>query len=136
MITAAAGPDPATSHTVTHNCPVGRVNTSYQSPPTAPLPGMYRAAISAPATAGSAEGTRLRCSAVTAAPSAAAVIDCTAAAARSPASCNSSTSRELNRRDVSHPTCSTPIPGPPATIGTPAIDRIPLAHRIGFITLV
>ncbi len=39
MITAAGRPDPATSPITTHSSPVGRVNTSYQSPPTPPLPG-------------------------------------------------------------------------------------------------
>jgi hypothetical protein len=54
-----------------------------------------------PATAGRAEGTRLRCSAATATRSAPAVIDCTAAVARS-ASCSSSTSPLVERRLVHH----------------------------------
>jgi hypothetical protein len=63
-------------------------------------------------------------------------MDCTAAAARSAASCKSSTSWPVNRRGVSEPMCSTPITLPPATIGTPIIDWMPLAHRIGLSTVV
>ena len=136
MITAAARPEPATSPITTHSSPDGRVNTSYQSPPTVPLPGIYRAAISAPGTTGSAEGTRLRCSASAATRSVCALIDCTAAAARSAASCSNSASWLVNWRGVSEPTCSTPITWPPATIGTPIMDWIPLAHRIGLSTVV
>ena len=61
--------------------PQGRANTSYQSPPTWPDPGTYRAATSTPATAGSAEGTRLRCRATAAAWSSRDRSDCTASAA-------------------------------------------------------
>ena len=68
--------------------------------------------------------------------SACAVMDCTAAAARSAASCSSSMSPLVNWREVSEPTCMTPITRPPATIGTPIMDRMPLAHRIGFSTVV
>jgi hypothetical protein len=39
MITAAARPDPATSPTVTHSSPDGRLKTSSPVPPIAPLPG-------------------------------------------------------------------------------------------------
>ena len=42
----------------------------------------------------------------------------------------------MNLRGVSDPTCSTPITLPPATIGTPIIDCMPLAHKIGFSTVV
>ncbi len=136
MMTAAGRPDPATSPTTRHSSPDGRLYTSYQSPPTPPLPGMCRAASSAPATAGSAVGTGLRCSATAARRSACAVMDCTAAAARSAASCRSSVSWPVNWRCVSDPTCSTPITLPPATIGTPIMDWMPLAHKIGLSTVV
>ena len=57
MMTVAASPEPATSPTTKASSPEGKTNTSYQSPPTWPDPGTYRAATSAPAIAGSAEGT-------------------------------------------------------------------------------
>jgi len=81
MMTAALSPEPATSPTTRPSAPDGNPNTSYQSPPTRPDPGTYRAAISAPRTAGSAEGTRLRCRAIAAAWFSPDRSDCTASAA-------------------------------------------------------
>ena len=57
-------------------------------------------------------------------------------AARSAASCRSSMSWPVNWRDVSEPTCRTPITRPPATIGKPSMDWMPLAHRMGLSTVV
>ena len=113
----------------------GRVNTSYQSPPTTPRPGTYRAASCAPLIAGSAAGSRLCCNAVTATRSARTDSDWTTMAARCAASWSRSMSSEVKSRGVSDPTCMTPITLPPVTMGTPSRAWIPRAIKIGFSTV-
>src|SRR5215472_6011566 len=135
MITAAGRPEPATSPTTMLSSPDGRKKTSYQSPPTTPWPAMNLAAISTPATSGSADGSRLRCSAAAARPSVLACIADTAAAARSAASWSSVTSSCANRLPVSDPTCMTPTRRPPTIMGAPISVLIPLSLRIGFTTV-
>ena len=136
MMTAASSPDPATSPTTTPSLPSGRTNTSYQSPPTVPEPVTYRAARSRPGTAGSAVGSRLRCSATAASASSCDIMECRASAARSAASCSSSASCCPNGRPLSEPTCSTPMTLPPASRGTPSRDLMPRSTRSGFRTVV
>jgi len=125
MITAASSPEPATSPTTTPSSPDGSGNTSYQSPPTTPLPVTYLAAIRIPATTGGAPGTSDRCSASTASLSSLARSDCTASAARSAATWSRVASSLVNTRDETEPTCMTPTSDPAASSGTPSKDRTP-----------
>ena len=111
------------------------MNVSYQSPPTWPDPGTYRAAASTPLAAGSAEGTRLRCRAIAAAWSSRDCSDCTAVAARSAASSSSAASSGVKTRLCTVPTCSTPSTVPWTSSGTPASDWMPFSYRIGLSTL-
>ncbi len=101
-----------------------------------PEPVTYRAARSVPGMAGSAAGSRLRCSATAASASSCAIMECRASAARSAASCSSSASCCPNGRPLSEPTCSTPMTLPPASKGTPSRDLMPRSTSSGFRTVV
>ena len=104
MITAAGRPEPATSPITTPSSP-GR-----QGEHVVPVAAHHARAgdiagghLRAPRRPGSADGSRLRCSASAATRSSWAVSECTAVAARSAASCSSSTSSLVNSRRRQRP---------------------------------
>ena len=135
MMTAAARPEPATSPTTTPSFPSGSTNTSYQSPPTLPVPVTYRAARSVPGTSGSVAGMQaavqrhrgqrvvLRHEGVQ--------------GERRPVGGQLQQFRVLrvNERPLSEPTCRTPMTLPPANSGTPSSDLMPRSNSSGLRTV-
>ena len=113
MMTAAPSPDPATSPH--HHAQLARGQHEHVIPvaaDTARTPARTGRRPPRYVTAGSAEGTRLRCSASAAAWSSRDLSDCTASAARSAAICSSAASSLVKSRSRTVPTCSTPSTAP------------------------